>query len=149
MNAEERFWAKVAKTAACWLWTGAHGGSHAAYGVFGPTHATQVYAHRYSWELAYGPLPPGALVLHRCDTPACVRPDHLFSGTVADNIADKVQKGRQQRGERAGGARLTNAQAAALRADASGMTGVQLSDKYGISRASVSRILNRRRYTVP
>lgn len=51
-------------------------------------------AHRASWELAYGPIPAGASVLHTCDTPLCVRPDHLRLGTLADNNRDMAGKGR-------------------------------------------------------
>ncbi len=51
-------------------------------------------AHRLAWEFAYGPIPKGMHVLHRCDNPHCVNPDHLFLGTNLDNIADKTAKGR-------------------------------------------------------
>ena len=72
---EERFWEKVEKTETCWLWTAAKypGG----YGVFGIHPKVMKAAHRFSWELANGPIPEGLWVLHKCDVRHCVRPDHL------------------------------------------------------------------------
>lgn len=54
-------------------------------------------AHRESWELAHGQIPPGLHVLHHCDTPRCIRPSHLFLGTALDNLRDCSQKGRMRR----------------------------------------------------
>lgn len=88
----DRFWAKVRKTNTCWLWIGAtiKGG----YGSFGGIKCKVGMAHRFSWTLHNGPIPAGLDVLHRCDTPPCVNPEHLFLGTQTDNSRDMVQKGR-------------------------------------------------------
>jgi hypothetical protein len=94
---EVRFWDKVQKTDGCWLWTAAK--SPAGYGCFTVGSVKDgtrrlAIAPRVSWELAYGPIPDGMFVCHRCDIPACVRPDHLFLGTPKANIEDCVRKGR-------------------------------------------------------
>ncbi len=90
---DARFWAKVEKTETCWLWRAAI--SDTGYGIFNAGKRRLVGAHRYSWEMSAGPLLPGECVLHKCDVRACVRPDHLFKGSQADNVADMDRKGRR------------------------------------------------------
>ena len=96
MNAtEHRFWSKVEKSAGCWLWTASK--RNKGYGAFCyEAHGRKIQgrAHRFSWELHNGDIPDGLFVLHKCDIPACVNPDHLFLGTNDDNIRDMIQKGR-------------------------------------------------------
>lgn len=91
-----RFWEKVQKSDGCWEWT-AHRG-YFGYGRIMVAKKAQP-AHRISWELANGPIPKGLFVCHSCDNPPCVRPDHLFLGTQADNMRDMGNKGRQPHGE--------------------------------------------------
>lgn len=96
----ERFWAKVRKADgddACWTWAGASRGP--GYGVLQTGSRMDgtrgmALAHRVSWELHYGPIPEGLWVLHQCDRPSCVRPEHLFLGTPQDNTDDMWRKGR-------------------------------------------------------
>src|SRR5258708_26780104 len=88
---EERFWAKVCKTDSCWLWTGAT--RTGGYGAVGRNRKV-VQAHRVAWEMAHGPIMDDLYVLHRCDTPSCVNPEHLFLGTAKDNMDDFVAKRR-------------------------------------------------------
>ena len=99
MDHETRFWSKVNKTDGCWLWTGYR--FHAGYGGFHESQPKRTVrlAHRVAWELTNGLIPDGLHVCHTCDNRSCVRPDHLFLGTNADNVADKVAKGRQAKGE--------------------------------------------------
>lgn len=85
--------------AGCWLWTGDTGGRR-GYGRM-RVGGRQVRAHRLSWQLHRGAIPAGLCVCHRCDTPSCVNPDHLFLDTNEGNTADRVRKGRS-RGGRSG-----------------------------------------------
>jgi hypothetical protein len=101
-----RFWTRVSKGEACWLWTGGQtGGSdpQRRYGQFwAGRNGGHVYAHRFSWELHRGQIADGLLVLHRCDVTLCVNPEHLFLGTQLDNMQDMARKGRAAFGERNG-----------------------------------------------
>lgn len=95
---DDRFWEKVEMIQfhPCWEWTAAR--QAGGYGTFqyagkgGDWRKT--VAHRVAWELANGPIPNGLCVLHRCDNPGCVRPGHLFLGSLAENNRDTARKGR-------------------------------------------------------
>jgi len=93
---EERFWEKVNKTDECWVWTGSL--SKAGYGQFmgTPRWSRCMLASRVSWILTNGEIPAGLHVLHKCDNPPCVNPDHLWLGTAHDNMRDMVAKGRHR-----------------------------------------------------
>lgn len=89
-----RFFAKVDKTSSrigCWLWTGAR--STGGYGCLS-VGGKQALAHRFSYEMAHGPIPAGKLACHKCDVRCCVNPDHIFIGTHTDNARDRAAKGR-------------------------------------------------------
>jgi len=171
MDATARFWAKVQKSDGCWEWRGARfqRGAGAArvltYGMFtvGPR---DIPAHRYSWEMHSGPIPAGLFVLHHCDNPPCVNPEHLFIGTAADNSRDMVAKGRQSRanahpargdangarrhpdrlhrGEANGVAILTAAKVRDIRARlAAGSSHASVARDFGASKATIGKIARR------
>ena len=94
-NCNRRFWSRVQKSNGCWIWTGSRTGSkdNCRYGNLLFNGRIQK-AHRAVWQIANGPIPHNLRVLHRCDTPLCVRPDHLFLGSLSDNARDCYTKGR-------------------------------------------------------
>lgn len=89
---ESRLLRNVTKTETCWLWTGALAAF--GYGTVNSKGRRSIRAHRLSWEIYRGEIPAGLCVLHKCDVPACVNPDHLFLGTKSDNMRDCAVKGR-------------------------------------------------------
>lgn len=93
-----RFWPKVRRTDHCWIWTGALTPPSGYGTLWDPIAARPVGAHIISYRLHHGPIPPGHHVIHACDTPWCVNPDHLTTGTRADNMRDMVLKQRSARG---------------------------------------------------
>lgn len=91
-NRNERFWSKVFKSPSCWEWIAAK--NEKGYGLFYTPELQNKKAHRESFEMHFGKIPSGKCVLHKCDNPACIRPNHLFIGTQADNMRDRFKKGR-------------------------------------------------------
>ena len=90
----DRFFEKVAFIPfhTCWEWIGVR--NHGGYGYLLKQYSKKSGAHQISFELHYGPIPKGMLVLHRCDNPGCVNPAHLFLGTHKDNTLDMIKKNR-------------------------------------------------------
>ena len=124
----------VCDATGCWLWTGGKASKN-GYGSMAPT-AWGTLAHRISYGLFRGDIPPGKCVCHTCDTPSCVNPDHLFVGTIADNVADRDKKGRQVtlRGAKNVNAKLTGELVIEMRQRRVAGEGiVALAKAYGIS----------------
>ena len=125
----------------CWLWEAsvAQSGGYGYLNVGG----TCARAHVLSYEHFVGPVPEGYFVCHTCDVPSCVNPNHLFVGTVYDNNRDCYNKGRYARGERHGGAKLSDKQALEIyRLLQEDREGREIAKIYGVSEQLVSHIKN-------
>jgi hypothetical protein len=142
----KRFWRHVAKAGddECWLWTGTLN----AYG-YGKLNVNgrRTQAHRFSYELAHGPIPDGLFVLHNCptgDTRNCVNPAHLWLGSQTDNMADMVMKGRHPRGASCYNAKLTDDQVRAIRRRyiPGVVSQTQLAAEYGVARSLIGLIVS-------
>ena len=149
-DAATRFWPRVLKTDGCWIWQGYKDPN--GYGQIG-RRAKLILVHRLSWELTYGSIPNGLWVLHSCDNPSCVRPDHLFLGTNADNVRDMVAKGRARNagtmrlccGDKNVNAKLTGEIVREVRQlCASGVTRTELARRYGVNITTISRAVSGR-----
>lgn len=125
----------------CWIWMG--NVRSTGYGEI-RINGTKTKAHRASYQAHAGKIPNGLHVLHRCDIPLCVNPDHLFIGTHKDNMDDMVKKGRQAKGDCNGNSTLTNEIVLAVR-EAQGR-GVDIAKQFGITESHVSRIKNKLRW---
>lgn len=139
-----RFWSKVDKSGECWVYL-----YHRAPFGYGMLWVNKhlVPAHRFSWELSNGLIPKGLWVLHHCDNPPCVRPDHLFLGTPQDNVHDMIAKGRARyvarplKGEANPRAKLTEVQVREIRAHlTAGQRYRDIARQYGVSSGLISHI---------
>lgn len=138
----------------CWLWTDAPNST--GYGRL-LVNGAVIGAHRISYELHNGPIPAGLCVCHRCDTPPCVNPAHLFLGTAKDNSDDKYAKGRNRvgipnppRGEAQGSARLTAEIVSELRLACHAGRDLDrsaLAECLGVSQGTLSRAIAGRTWT--
>jgi hypothetical protein len=145
---EERFWNRVNKKGIneCWEWTGAKRSD--GYGTFSMGKRSQfMMAHRYSWMLANGrDIPDGLLVLHNCDNPTCVNPNHLRVGTDADNVRDMWDRNRARTGvlpgELNGMSKLTWDKVREIRTKYSRkLNTYRLSEEYGVSEVMIAKII--------
>ena len=135
----------------CWAWRGAI--DQKGYGAV-KVGGKKQSAHRVSWKLFRGPIPSGLCVLHHCDNPGCVNPEHLFLGTPRDNARDCVKKGRHNfsvhpechvRGERAWNAKLTEEDVRAIRREFTlGTNRKDMARRFGIGCKHIWAIANGR-----
>lgn len=143
----DRFWSKVKKNndpKLCWEW---QAGLIVGYGAFWLRGKT-CKAHRVAWELTNGGIPDGLCVLHECDNPKCVNPNHLFLGTVLINNIDKAQKDRSLFGERNPRAKLSPQDVDDIRRQYArgGLSQAAIAMQYGIDNTQVSRIVRRKQW---
>lgn len=140
----------------CWLWLG--NWTQNGYGAVKHSGRWLTGAHRLFYELHRGEIPDGLLVCHKCDTPVCVNPDHLFLGTQSDNMRDKVRKGRHKirtrsaaapprarrdsvrKGAQVATSKLTEADVARMRLlRAEGWTYASLGNQFGVDKKTAIR----------
>lgn len=139
--ARQRFAASLRKRGSCVEW--AKSTTTTGYGKFSLHAGGWMLAHRAAYEMHVGSIPDGMVVCHRCDNPRCVRPEHLFVGTMADNQQDMAQKGRSTRGEKNPMARLTEADVREIRnKHAAGVKRDDLCAQWGVSLGCVSGVVD-------
>ena len=140
----ERFMRFVNKTDYCWLWTGCK--DKWGYGRF--KFEKENLAHRASWVFFHGPIPEGMDVLHKCDNPPCVNPDHHYLGTDIENMRDRDERGRTQKGVTHVNSHFTEDQVRSIRSmyRPHRVTLAMLAKKYHVSTATISHIVKREIY---
>lgn len=138
----ERFWAFVNKTDTCWLWTGeTNSQGYGRFAVQTVPKRVREFAHRFSYQLAHGDLSNDVFVLHTCDTPLCVNPQHLRPGTHQDNMNDAVAKGRMCKGSKRPQSKLSEGDVMNILALQHTMTHQAIADQFGVRREAVSKII--------
>jgi hypothetical protein len=148
MPMEQRFWLKIKKSRGCWEWQGATSNGYGTLLENG-TGSRAWYVHRYSWTIHFGPIPEGMYVCHTCDNRICIRPQHLWLGTNAENLKDMHSKGRGHipsvpPGENHHLAKLTNTQVLSIReAHASGETETSIASRFGVTQPNIGYIVRR------
>ena len=144
-DAANRFWAKVDQRGVddCWDWKA--GKDKDGYGLYnGALYGQQVRkAHRFAYMLFRGAIPEGANICHTCDNPSCVNPRHLYAGSPASNMQDKMERGRSNipRGEDSPHARITEEVARKILIDPRRYD--EIAAEYGVSFGTVSNIKNK------
>lgn len=137
-NVSDRFWNNVDRSSkdGCWPWL--KWCDTTGYGRFSLRNKGHA-AHRFAWELAYGPIPDGLWVLHKCDNPPCVNPAHLFLGTHRDNMDDATTKGRM----RSGTEKLSFEDAVSISAlyAGGGISQRMLAKRFGVSQGAISSVV--------
>lgn len=120
----------------CWIWMSSL--NTGGYGKTGLGRGSHLSAHRVSYEQKFGPIPKDKFALHTCDIKCCVNPDHIFLGTQKENMADKVNKNRQAKGEKHGMHKLTKEQAIEVKSGTA--DAYELANKFDCSVSTIRQI---------
>jgi len=145
---EDRLLSKIREEEDCWIWTGTK--DNDGYGRFSIEANRYRRAHRVIWELYNGPIPEGHVIRHRCPSfrRDCVNPDHLLTGTVAENSADRITDGTSCKGERNGSHILTQLQVNRIRAELPTNDKIKycekMSQEFQVSLSAIKRIVYNR-----
>jgi hypothetical protein len=116
--------------------------NHAGYGQL-TYHWDRWLAHRLCYKMVHGSIPDGLHVMHRCDNPKCVNPNHLVAGTNYQNMYDKIAKGRQPNGEKVWSSKLTLSDVVDIRRRVKeGEKAIRLAEEYQVNRSCISKIVN-------
>lgn len=149
---KERFFRLVDKSSNCWIWAG-KSINKKGYGQIqiGGAGSKRISVHRLSYELHHGEIPSGLVVMHKCDNPSCVNPDHLELGTQSKNIKDAIDRGRKistpphKFGEAHGASKLTEENVIEIRSSLEETKKLAL--KFGVSKSSIERVRNRKTWS--
>ena len=145
---EERFFRQLEKTVSCWIWKGRSAGKGYGSIGLGGKGAKSILAHRLSYQIHKGPIPEGMVVMHSCDNPRCVNPDHLDAGTQSQNIKDAFALGRKinlpsgLKGESHGASKLTEKIVLEIRESKVSMS--KLAALHGVVKSTIERIRYRK-----
>lgn len=141
-----RFLRYIRKTKKCWIWTG--GKTKFGYGKFGSDGRIQVLAHRFSYQYFKGEIPDNLFVLHCCDNPPCVNPEHLRTGTPYDNIRDREdrRRGGDHRGEKHGRSKITLSESRGIKKMYASKKYYQkeLADIFSVGQSTISSIIRKK-----
>ncbi len=138
-NTEAVFWSRIDESDDCWQWLGTI--KNEPPRNYGQMHyrGRSWMAHRLAWTFRFGPIPEGLQVLHTCDNPECVNPDHLWLGTQADNMRDRDEKGRMFK-------RLEGTDVKSIRVlyETGTFTQYMLAEMFDVTRGTIGDVVNGR-----
>ena len=140
---EDKFWSRVSKGNGCWEWVGSrHRAGYGQMSILGrKTRATRIL-----WKILGRELLPGQLIMHKCDNPPCVRPDHLAAATMKENMMDMVAKGRhlknQRLGSSHGSSKLTESNVSEIRRmrPSKNFNSTELAKRFGVDPSLIRKI---------